>query len=160
MSVSLSYTTLDPVAASVRASLIDALPKMNSEWDWWCESINFFDTPEKDGRVRGSTKLFLVGYSAVSGDFVEVDPDEDFIMAWRDTQQILRRLAAWSRQHSLVWELASEGGSLGVIRDGIVPDEAQAVMTTLLEAIGAQMDEDCIEERACEILLKHAGRNG
>jgi len=159
MSVSLSYSTQTPVTDSVRTSILSAAQQANAQWDWWCESINFFDMPTSAGRLHGDTKLFLVGYSTNDGDFVEVDPEHDCIMAWRDAHHILSQLAEWSRQHSITWGLESEGGSLGFIRDGVIPEEVLAMLTQLMEAFGVSPDAPDIESRAQQILHQYANRN-
>jgi hypothetical protein len=159
MSVSLSYSTQEPVTESVRKSVLSAAQLANSGWDWWCESINFFDTPNGDGRLQGDTKLFLIGYTADDGDYVEVDPEEDCIMAWRDAHHILAQLAEWSRQYAVVWELNSEGGSLGFVRDGVIPQEAIATLSDLMEALGVSPEAEDIESRAQQILSQYANRN-
>ena len=159
MSVSLSYSTQTPVSESVRESILTAAQQSNAERDWWCESINFFDAPSSAGRLQGDTKLFLTGYSTNDGDFIEVDPEDDCIMAWRDAQHILGKLSEWSRQHSITWELESAGGSLGSVRNGAIPDAALAVLSDLMEVVGVSPDSPDIEDRAQVILRQHAGRN-
>lgn len=74
MSVSLSYRTRSPIYTVAKAAIVQEAARLNSEREWWCEGINFFDHPDYQGFLNGDTKLFLIGYSTNDGEYVEVDP--------------------------------------------------------------------------------------
>src|SRR5205823_5121206 len=96
--VSLDYRTTAAVQPKVKAAIeAEAQQLAAPAHGWWTEPLYFFDPGEGDGRLYGSTKIFLIGYSTSDGGYLEVDPDEDSLMAYRDTCVILEKLAMGSR---------------------------------------------------------------
>jgi hypothetical protein len=100
--VSLDYRTTAGVAPPIKAAIeAEAQQIAPPAHGWWTEPLYFFDPGDGDGRLFGSTKIFLIGYSTADGGYMEVDPDEDSLMAYRDTCVILERLTEWSRKHGV-----------------------------------------------------------
>jgi len=119
MSVSLDYSTTDPVPPQVLAAIDGEAQQVIQGHDWWSESLNFFDLGEEDGRLCGGTKIFLTGgYSTPDGGYVEVDIEDDCLMAYRDTCFILEKLAEWSSKHGLTWQIECAGERIGIIAKG------------------------------------------
>lgn len=119
MGVSLDYRTTAAVPPQVKAAIeAEAQQLAAPAHGWWTESLNFFDSGEGDGRLYGGTKIFLIGYSTNDGGYMEVGPDEDSLMAYRDTCAILEKLAEWSRKHGVSWEVDCAGEPIGTISKG------------------------------------------
>ena len=68
--------------------------------------------------MYGATTIFLIGYSTDDGGYMEVDADDDSLMAYRDTCFILEKLTEWSRKHSLAWQVDCAGEPIGTISNG------------------------------------------
>ena len=117
MSTSLDYSTADPVTPQAKQALNTEAQQLAQARVWWAESLNFFDA-EGDGRLCGGTKIFLIGYETGDGEYVEVDPDEDSLMAYQESCFILDRLAEWSRKHNLAWNIDCAGEPIGTISNG------------------------------------------
>jgi hypothetical protein len=118
MGVSLDYRTTAAVPQHVRDAIEAEAQQLVPAYRWWCESLNFFDPGEGDGRLYGGTKIFLLGYSTNDGGYMEVDPDDDSLMAYRDTCFILEKLAEWSGKHGLSWQVDCAGEPIGNISNG------------------------------------------
>ncbi len=119
MGVSLDYQTTARVPPQVKATIeAEAQQLAAPTHGCWAECLNVYDPGEGDGRLYGGTKIFLVGYSTNDGGYVEVDPDEDSLMAYRDTCFILDKLAEWSRKHGVSWEVDCAGEPIGTIDKG------------------------------------------
>ncbi|MFO1485717.1 MAG: hypothetical protein U1F71_20310 [Verrucomicrobiaceae bacterium] len=133
-------------------AIVSAVQNHNAARDWWCESFCFYEDPQLKNHLVGNTKLFLNGYTAPSGQYVQVDPDEDCFMAAEDAQFIIDQLAEFSRQHGIQWVVDLEGAELGTIAGGIVPAE----LTSMLMELKAIAPPDC-DSKA--LLIRHASRN-
>jgi hypothetical protein len=118
MGVSLDYCTTASVPQQVKDLIEAEAQQLSPNHGWWAESLNFFDPGEGDGRLYGGTKVFLIGYSTADGGFMEVVPDDDSLMAYRDTCFILEKLAEWSRKHGLTWQVDCAGEPIGMIVKG------------------------------------------
>lgn len=116
MGVTLDYCTAEAVAPGVKEVIEGEAQHIVPPHDWWAESLCFFDGG--DGRLSGATKIFLTGYSTDDGGYLEVDVDEDSLMAYRDANFIIERLAEWSQTHGLTWNIACAGESIGTITNG------------------------------------------
>lgn len=152
MSSSVSYRTAAPVSADTRAAIVLAVQKHNAARDWWCESFCFYEDPKLENHLLGNTKLFLNGYTTPSGQYVEVDPDEDCFMAAEDAQFIIDRLAEFSRQHGIQWVIDLDGAELGTITDGVVPEELTSLLIELKTVAPPDSDSKAL-------LISHAARN-
>lgn len=157
MSVSLSYRSCLPVNAAAKAAIVQEAGRLNSEREWWCEGINFFDHPEYRGLLSGDTKLFLVGYSTSDGGYVEVDADDDCFMAAREVVFLVETLADWSRKYKVNWLLACEGGTVGDIKDGVATPSIQEVAESLASGIELLPTSEA-GERAKQISERYASR--
>lgn len=118
MGVTLDYHTTAAVADDVKEAIEAESQELAPPHDWWAEGLNFFDSGEDDGRLYGGTKIFLVGYSIDGGGYVEVDADDDSLMAYRDTCFILDKLTEWSRKHGIAWQIDCVGEPIGTISKG------------------------------------------
>jgi hypothetical protein len=158
MGVSLSYTTAEPVDDAVKAAIVAETAGLQNARDWWCEAITFFAPPQDDGRLHGDTKLFLSGYSTKDGGFVEVSPEEDSLMAYRDACFIIDRLCEWSRKYGLVWTVECAGEEVGVIMGG-EPDNG---LREFIESFGEpdlfDPNDPTVEDKARAISAKYGSR--
>ena len=118
MGVSLDYCTTAAVPQGVTDAIEAEAHQLVPNHDWWAESLHFFDPGESDGRLYGGTKIYLISYSTADGGDMEVDPDDDSLMAYRDTYFILEKLAEWSRKHGLTWQVDCAGELIGTISTG------------------------------------------
>jgi hypothetical protein len=118
MGISLDYCTTSAISQHVRDAIEAEAQQLAPAQNWWTEPFNFFDPGEGDGRLYGGTKIFLMGYSTDDGGYVEVDQDEDSLMAYRDTCFILEKLAEWSRKYGLSWQVDCAGEPIGTISKG------------------------------------------
>ena len=140
MGVSLSYTSTPDINRDQRSSILSEAREVNGRRQWWCESINFFDDPNNPNRLSGDTKVFLTGYTADDGSYVEVDPTHDTIMALRDISVIVDSLRRWSEQYGVSWQLVMEGQNAGAISDGQIDPDVEVFLDGMREmavALGA-----------------------
>jgi hypothetical protein len=155
MGVSLEYRSITAVPPPVKAMIEIEAQQFQPPFAWWAESMNFFDAGTGDGSLYGSTKIFLLGYSTADGGYAEVDPDDDSMMAYRDTCFILERLAEWSRTHGVGWELECAGESAGTISRG----QQDARLREYIAGMKASFPwPAAYEERVREVAAKHATR--
>jgi hypothetical protein len=90
-----------------------------SSYDWWCEPIWFDFSLGHKVELVGWNKIYLIsGCTTSDGAWVEVDNEDDRLMAYRDTCFILEELANWSRVHDLAWEISLAGEPIGAISGG------------------------------------------
>lgn len=158
MGISLDYSTVDPVDPTTSAAIMEHVARIVGKRDWWCEPINFFESGENDGRLYGGNKIFLPGYSTGSGSYVEVDPDDDSFMAWRDTRFILDLLGEWSKQFGISWTVSCAGEPVGVVRNGSCDENIHQYMKLCEQAAGLNPADPAIEERANAISKQYASR--
>jgi hypothetical protein len=156
MGVALYYRSQTPIAPEARPGLFEAAQRDTEAFEsWWCESFGLF---EDDNEVHGSTKIFLAGYSDGSGDYREVDPDDDAIMAWRDTKRILELLRSYSVKYGIVWEINLEDTPFGTI-DGSDANSATLEMADpLLMMAETDANDPGLPERIADIDRRHADR--
>lgn len=158
MSAALGYATTQPVAEDVRLAIVRECQQIADSRDWWCESILFYDDPERPGHLVGASKLFLPGYGTPA-HYVEVDPLEDMFMACRDAAFILDTLSRWAQEHSLEWEVEFED-PIGTVGAGGPDDGVDDVLQMLAAESGFDLaDRAAGETRAGEISRKYASRN-
>jgi hypothetical protein len=155
MSVSLEYRTTAAVPPSVRDAIESEARQLRPPHEWWAEALTFFDPGEGDGRLYGRMKIFLLRYSTPGGGYAEVDPDEDSLMAYRDTCFILDRLAAWSREHGVGWELECADEPIGTISRG----RQDAQLSEYVAGMRGSFPWPAVfDDRVREIAAKHAAR--
>lgn len=157
MSTSISYISASNVPPAVRTAIMAESQLINR--DWWCESIAFFEDPSAREQLSGNTKLFLLGYSRQDGSFVELDPEADAFMAWRDAMFITQQLAIWSAKYKFKWLLECEGEPCGQISEK-GPDESVKQFIQAIGTLFGDMESGVpADQRASKLLLEHAGRN-
>lgn len=158
--MSLSYTSKAKVDAATRkAVLADA---GSIQRDWWCESFAFFDDPKAKRKLSGDSKLMLLGYTTPKGKFVDVDPEDDLLMAAREVAFIVQRLSLWSKNFEIDWLIEeSEMGLSGTITDGKPDASTKKIVETFASMADAEdVQDEASDQRAAKILKKHKARNG
>lgn len=118
MGVSLDYCTTAAVPQHAKNAIEAEAQQLVPPENWWTEPLHFFDPGEGDGRLYGGTKIFLGGYSTNEGGYMEVAPDDDSLMAYRDTCFILNKLAEWGEKYGLSWQVDCAGEPIGIISKG------------------------------------------
>ena len=155
MGIWLNYHTTAGVPDHTKAAIEAEAQALAPDGNWWTESLCFFDPRKGDGRLYGTTKVFLGGYSTEDGNYVDVDYKEDCLMAYRDMCFIFDHLAAWSQTHSLCWELECAGHNIGVVSNGAW----DANLRAYLDLMKAEFPWPAnFEERVREIAKKYASR--
>lgn len=139
MGASLTYNSNKAVTAAIRGQ-IEAEAKELSH-DWWAESIVFFDDPHNGGRLYGDSKLFLIGYSTDEGEYREIDPSDDSLMAWRDASFIITQLERWSVQHGITWQLSCAEKEIGMIKGGILDKSVKQFLADILRIVEIPIEE-------------------
>lgn len=155
MGVRLYYCTADPVPPQVKEAIEAEARQVVQAHDWWTESLNFFDAGEADGRLYGGTKIFLIGYSTTDGGYREVDPDEDSLMAYRDTCVILEALAEWGKRYGLTWQIDCAGERIGAIVRGQWDRRLRAHVEAMRRSFPPPSS---FEDKARAISAKYASR--
>ena len=163
MGASFSYETSSPVDGSVKASILSELEAITRNYDWWCESVFFYESQVKPDHLTGSTKIFLLGYMSDDGELIEVDPPDDCFMAARDARYIVDHLIKWSVQYGIDWDLDIEGSPVGKIIQGEPTAEYEKFISELPLIAMAESNEQESEigassDRATEISRKYASR--
>jgi hypothetical protein len=137
MSVSLSYVPEAKVSPEITELLFRSAQAI--QFNWWAEGVHFFDDPRVPGTVAGDTKLFLLGDETTGGNYREVDPDDDSLMAWRDATFIIETLERWGRESRIGWVLSCEGEDAGKItssgRDAVTEEFLSSLKSSVLEAV-------------------------
>lgn len=146
MSVSMSYVTRESVPEDVKKSIQSEAQKLDSGHDWWCESICFFDNPRFPDRLCGDTKLFLMGYTTDTGDYIDVDVDEDNLMAASDALFIIDHLCRWSKEHGISWDVIVEGEKIGTIENGEAGKYLKEYFEEMKETSSIPPDEENIKK--------------
>ncbi|HXU07184.1 MAG TPA: hypothetical protein VN903_39795 [Polyangia bacterium] len=147
MGVTLDYVTAAPVAETVRQAIESEAADLveGAGHTWWAEAIYIGHDRDGVGFLVGSTKMFLIGYDVPGGDFREVDPTDDSLMAWRDASFIVGQLEKWSREHDLAWELRCQGALVGRINYGAADAAMRGFLAELV------IDEDPTLDRNARI---------
>jgi hypothetical protein len=123
MGVSLSYRTIEPVSARVKAAILADVKRINGQRRWWCEGLIFYEERKRTRHLTGDTKLFFpAGYTDGDADagLTEVDSDDDLFMGFRDAAFILRQLMRWSEERGVSWSLDMAGAEVGTVGGGKV----------------------------------------
>lgn len=159
MGASLAYWTTDPVSDDVAEKIREEVAELRAHRQWWAEAIELStEVPGKNGHLAGEMGLFLLGYEDGDGMYVEVDPDDDAFMAYRDMRFIVGRLRRWSEEYGLSWELQLEGEPLGTIEDGKSDTALKSFLEELGRSGGATFDLAKDGARADEIHHRYATR--
>jgi hypothetical protein len=106
----------------------------------------------------GMTKVFLPAYSGPDG-YVEVDRDDDFLMAWRDCQTIVKILGDWSTRFGIQWDLSLDGEEIGTIDGtGALSPKLQTRLDDLLRLSNFSETGEALQKRISEIDVKYQSR--
>jgi hypothetical protein len=154
MSVSISYCSHLPVTDALLHQLKAEATGLAHHW--WCESLNLFEDPSGEGRAYGDTKLFLMGYSTDVDGFVEVSPEDDSAMAWRDASFITEQLESWSRVHGISWRVSCEGNVIGCVSNGHRDQDLLEFLESMREI--SEFEEPLTPERISRIDAQYASR--
>jgi hypothetical protein len=159
--VSLGYCTTSDVTDESRNAINAEADQLNQEREWWCEGIIMFDVPQGGNAIFGDTKLCLLGYSTPDGGYLEVHPDDDILMAWRDATFIIHTLADWALRFGVEWKLSIAGDEIGLVTREGADESVTKLLDTLVEAAEKDTsDPETVELIAASILKKYASRNG
>jgi hypothetical protein len=141
MSVLLEYQSLQPVSTEVAARIGDEVRQLLKTRCYWSEPLHVELEQAAPARLVGGNSLFNSGgYETQSGKWMEVSQNEDYLMAWSDADFIVRRLAAWSKEHGMDWSMYSAGDHVGDIVRGELSNRVQEFLEGLLEMSGLAPD--------------------
>ena len=154
MGVSLTYEPMEAPAPEASSQIFEEAGQLADKREWWCEPLFFFTQEE----LHGSTKIFLPGYSTSDGGYVEVDAEEDSLMAAYDTQYIIDTLAGWSRRFGINWIIGVDGEEVGTVSD-TGPDPMLIGMIAAVATHGASDEMPTFDEQVInDIRKKYASR--
>ncbi len=153
MGVSLSYTSTSAVSPDQRSGILGEADDVNKSWQWWCESINFFDNPHNPDGLSGDTKLFRRGFTTDDGGYVQIDPAHDTLMALRDARAIIDNLRLWSKKYSVSWRLVIEGQGAGTITNGRSDSEVEQFLDGMQE-MAVALGADEVSDPAIEAIVQ------
>jgi hypothetical protein len=124
---------------------------------WWSEPIRLLKSPTFG--VLGMTKVSIPGYSTEQGTYIDVLPQDDFLMMWRDIHKIAGMLATWSKRFNLSWNFDLEGGHFGnVLPSGHFDQELVESLEQLCQMADAPSSPEARDARITEIDKKHSDR--
>jgi hypothetical protein len=95
MSASLTYATAHPLKRAARSRILAFVKRDTDGYQWWAESMLFYDDPQRPDHLVGNTKLLTLSD----------DPGIDSFMAGCDMERIVRTLEAASAKFGVAWEL-------------------------------------------------------
>jgi hypothetical protein len=139
MSASLTYVS-SPLPESTILAVREFTGQEAAGYQWWAESLNFFDDPKRPGQLVGNTKLFRL---------ID-DPAADSFMASADLDRIVGCLEAASARFGVEWQLFLQDTPVGIITGGRRDETAGKAVKGLLavcEMMGiapAELDRDRI----------------
>ena len=154
MGVSLTYQPLEASTPEATTQIFEEAQKVAEDREWWCEPL-FFLSPES---LDGATKIFLPGYSTGDGGYVEVDAEEDSLMAAYDTQFILDTLTQWSKRFQINWAIGIDGDEIGIVS----AEGPDPMLLGMVAAVATHGDSDEMpdfdEQEIMRIRKKYASR--
>lgn len=113
MGITLTFQPQQPTSPQLESSLKADCDRLGAPNTWWSEQPKFL-TVSGIGLV-GMMKVSMSGYSLSGGGYQDIDPQEDFLMMWRDIDRIATALSIWSVLHNIAWKIALEGEPFGAI---------------------------------------------
>ncbi|MGY1530566.1 hypothetical protein [Luteimonas sp. A649] len=132
MSVLLEYQSHQAVTPEVSAQIATEQRQLLKERCYWSEPL--YIQQEQTAKLVGGNSLFNSGgYETQSGEWMEVSQNEDYLMAWSDTDFIVHKLAAWSKAHGMDWSIYSAGDHVGDVVRGEPSKNLQEFLEGLLE---------------------------
>jgi hypothetical protein len=108
MSASLTYATATPVDDARRSAILAFIKEDTAGYQWWSESIAFYDDPNRPDHVVGNTKLFVL---------ID-DPALDSFMASSDMDRIVSALEGASAKFGVDWQLFLQDNPAGTVSKG------------------------------------------
>ena len=159
MGISLYYDTQSPLTSDARQAIREAAElEARGDQTWWSESFMLYEDDDDEEGLRGSTKIFLPGYSVAHDDHRTVDSVDDAVMAWRDTTRILKLLQRLALGHNVVWNVQLEDESFGEIKGGDEDSAAFEKANELLLIAGLNPNDPSLAQRISQIDQLHADR--
>jgi uncharacterized protein YjbI with pentapeptide repeats len=154
MSVSIDYWTTTKIKPNLQRRLDAAAAEFVRGRRWWAESLGFFAWPGKEGHVAGSTKFSRS----------DADPEDDMFMAGVDMLAILEKLAAWSAEYAIDWDIQLAGEKWGTIRHGEFDAPLKKFCTETRKSLGkpaqaAKRSADIFSEYDGETVPAPAAKN-
>ena len=134
MSVLLEYHSMQSVSSDVAAQIENDQRGLLKERCYWSEPLFVRLEQAAPAKLVGGNSLFNSGgYETQSGKWMEVSQNEDYLMAWSDTNFIVHKLAAWSKEHGMDWSIYSAGDYIGDVIHGEPTKNLQEFLEGLLE---------------------------
>jgi hypothetical protein len=119
MSVLLEYHSIQSVTSDVATHIDNEQRLLLRERCYWAEPLFVRLEQAAPARLVGGNSLFNSGgYTTQAGEWMEVSQEEDYLMAWSDTNFIVNKLSAWSEEHAMDWSVYSSGEHIGDIVHG------------------------------------------
>jgi hypothetical protein len=113
MGVRLYYTSLRAVPEEIDQAVRAELDQYSREQPWLlCEPPMLYET-EKDGKLRGGSKLNIHPWADEMEKAAASQPERN------DIQELLRLLCDWSDRYGISWRLDIDGDRLGKIEGGV-----------------------------------------
>jgi hypothetical protein len=135
MSVLLEYHSMQPVSSEVAAQIDNEQRQFLKTRCYWSEPLWVELEHAAPAKLVGGNSLFNSGgYETQSGKWMDVSEQEDYLMAWSDTDFIVHQLASWSRDHKIDWSVYSAGDHIGDVINGEPSRNLQDFVGGLLEA--------------------------
>ena len=155
MSVLLEYHSIQPVSSEVAEQVNIEQRQLLKDRCYWSEPLYVKLEKNAPARLVGGNSLFNSGgYTTQSGIWMEVSQNEDWLMAWSDTDFIVHKLAKWSQEHKMDWSVYSSGDHVGDIVHGVPSKPLQEYLEGLLEvstlSSGVVMEIDQKFKNRCE----------
>lgn len=126
MGASMGYRTTTPIPEVLATKVLSDIKKFTEGYEWWAESITFFDHPNFPGHLCGDTKLFCM----LDG---ETGLAHDSFMAYTDADKIISVLEKVSSIHGVDWAINFEDAEVGRVVSGKQTNELCAHREMLLE---------------------------
>jgi hypothetical protein len=124
----------------------------------WSEPLHVHgsDGPIGDGQPKylfGEARLFLVEYETEPGQFREVLPADDALMAYADAQFAVQQLARWAKQHGVAWDV-----QLGNLRGRVGEDGPDANAQEILAGLSRHSNSETLEAERTRLDAKYRDR--
>ena len=145
MSVLLEYHSTQPVISEVAMQIVDEQRQLLKERCYWSEPLYVKLKQIAPARLIGSNSLFNSGgYTTQADVWMEVSQNEDYLMAWSDTNFIVKKLSGWSKEHGIEWSIYSAGDHIGDIVHGEPSKSLKEFLEGLLEV--STLNSDMVSE--------------
>ena len=158
MSVSLSYSTTNPVPPAAKAILADAR-RLNKAREWWSENLIFYRDRSRPDHLTGDTKVYLdlgddfLDEDGDEAESAETDFDDDQFMGMYEARFIVFTLARWSKEHGVSWVVQMAGEEMCRVTGGAVVPPHVFGCSDPPEQVRRE------DQQAAEIRARHRGRH-